>query len=164
MRSGNLSVYGANSRLRYSILVLVHTFRGCSRYLADADLLSRECGVLVHRLSLLGLVAQLTFLLSRRNSFSSEPSLLAFNDRSVDDLSEAVVTRRRNPVRKASFKLINTKDAKNLRGIERQFNSQRGVRVSDSVRERIVQIWMRTARAFPTRNAALGLQIGKDFS
>jgi hypothetical protein len=40
---------------------------------------------------------------------------------------------------------------------------QRGVRISDSVRERIVQIWMRTAREFPTRNAALELQIGKDF-
>lgn len=94
MWSGNFSVYGANARLRYSILVVVHTVRGRARYLADGYLLSRERCVLVHRLSLLVLVAQLTFVVCRKNSFSSQPSLLAFNNRSLDDLSEAAATKR----------------------------------------------------------------------
>jgi hypothetical protein len=93
MWSDNFSVYGANARLRYSILVVVHTVRGRARYLADGYLLSRERCVLVHRLSLLVLVAQLTFVVCRKNSFSSQPSVLALSDCGLNGLSKAVITK-----------------------------------------------------------------------
>lgn len=93
MWSGNFSVYGIDSRLWHSILVVVHTFRCCARYLADGYLLSRECRVFVHRLSLLGLVAQLAFVVPRKNSFSSQPSVLALSDCGLNGLSKAVITK-----------------------------------------------------------------------